>query len=94
MESKNTKFESEPFIPSLIQIQPMNKPLSISENVNTFSIKNAPKKAPIADLVVHTNSNNNEKIMQKLEFMPHFDKNIYDFMIPEGSNKVVVFKLN
>lgn len=94
MDRKNIQFESEPFIPSLIQIQPMKKPLSISENVNTFSIKNAPKKAPIANLVVHTNSNSNEKIMQKLEFMPHFDKNIYDFMIPEGSNKVVLFRIN
>lgn len=64
----------------------------MAQNVNKLAIKNNTSKfASIANFVVHSNSNNNKKNMQKLEFMPHFDKEIYEFMIPEGSNSVNFF---
>lgn len=79
-ESKIMKSELEDSIPSLIQIQSIRRPLPMAENMNKFSLKNSSKEASIANL--------NEKIMQKLEFMPHFSKDVYDFMIPEGLNQV------
>ncbi|CAK5030471.1 unnamed protein product [Meloidogyne enterolobii] len=45
-----------------------------------------PKSVPIANFIVHPNEQKQQRSQQKyqkFEFMPHFDREIYEFMVPE-----------
>nr|CAD2179458.1 unnamed protein product [Meloidogyne enterolobii] len=45
-----------------------------------------PKSVPFANFIVHPNEQKQQRSQQKyqkFEFMPHFDREIYEFMVPE-----------
>uniref|UniRef100_A0A915M479 Uncharacterized protein n=1 Tax=Meloidogyne javanica TaxID=6303 RepID=A0A915M479_MELJA len=73
----------------------LNTTLSSSENQQITSAPSIvlinppiemPKSVPIANFIVHPNEQKQQRSQQKyqkFEFMPHFDREIYEFMVPE-----------
>lgn len=71
-----------PPLPSTVLINPAPVPIAIDFPKT--------RNSPVANFIVRPNGPSTKQLQQqrvyhKFEFMPHFDKDNYDFMLPEGS---------